>query len=241
MAIIVIPARLASTRLPNKLLLNDTGKPLIYHTIDHALESKFADYVYVASEDSEILSVVSKRYSSKVITAQTPKCSSGTERVRWLVDNRLDYDADVVVNLQADEPELDGKHLDKLISELQSNSISDVATLSAPASNLDYKSYSVVKVVVDHNGHAMYFSRCAIPHGGKEALKHIGVYAYKQEFLVALNSMEPTTLGCESLEQLQWLQSGFRIVVLETDIRVVGVDTIEEYKSFVKRWKKANP
>ncbi len=245
MPIIIIPARLSSERLPNKLLLEKTGKPLICHTIDRALESKLADAVYVVSEDQQILEAV-KTYSDCVITMHTPPCSSGTERVRWAV--KAGAAADMVVNLQGDEPELGGNYLDDLIKMLREDPVSDVATLAAPANNLEYRSYSVVKTVLTHDKHAMYFSRCSIPYAAQcnkftganhPALKHIGVYAYTREFLLALDNMEPTTLGCESLEQLQWLQSGFRIKVMETDIKAIGIDTLPEYESFVKRWQTA--
>jgi len=234
-AIIIIPARLASTRLPNKLLLAETGKSLLHHTIDRARESKLANKIIVASEDQGILDVV----PSDIITALTPKCFSGSERMAWVTENCVMPD-NIVVNLQGDEPELSGEHLDSLIQVLQDDSVVDVATLAAPANSLDYKSYSVVKTVLNHDGDAMYFSRCAIPYGAGSAdnvwpLKHIGVYAYRREFLLALSSMEPTTLGSESLEQLQWLQSGFKIRVLERDIKTTGIDTIDEYQSFVQR------
>jgi 3-deoxy-manno-octulosonate cytidylyltransferase (CMP-KDO synthetase) len=148
----------------------------------------------------------------------------------------------IIVNLQGDEPELSGKHLDEMADALVNDNTADVSTLATPASNLDYKSYSVVKVVVTHNDHAMYFSRCPIPYGATptidhNALKHIGAYAYRREFFFALQQMEPTTLGCESLEQLQWLQSGFRIKVLQRDIKATGIDTLPEYENFVKNWQ----
>lgn len=240
--VIVIPARLASTRLPNKLLLDDTGRPLICHTVDRALESK-ADAVIVASEDLEILDAVPDHH--RVVKRETPSCSSGTERVAWVAETHLG-DVDKVINLQGDEPELDSEHLDALFDAV-ADPVVDVATIASPASNLDYKSYSVVKVVVDHDGNAMYFSRCSIPYGTSGdvqresvALKHIGVYAYRFEFLLALSSMEPTTLGCESLEQLQWLQSGFKVKVLQREVHAIGVDTRQEYDAFVRRWQQGN-
>jgi len=255
-SVIIIPARLASSRLPNKLLLDDTGKPLICHTIDCAKKSK-ANEVIVATEDQEIIDAI-EDLEYDVSTVLTPQCNSGTERVAWVTNNWYRPNGsvpqfDVIVNLQGDEPELDSKYLDELIEAVASDRIIDAATIAAPATNLDYRSYSVVKVVLDHEDNAMYFSRAPIPYEGtikarrkneghlqSVALKHIGVYAYKYEFLLALNSMKPTTLASESLEQLQWLQSGFKIKVLKRDIKAVGVDTRQEYDDFVKRWRQEN-
>lgn len=249
MAIIIIPARKDSTRLPNKLLLENTGKPLICHTVDRALESKLAQYIVVASEDQEILDAVTEDKAAdnmgcrwRVLKCHTPKCKSGTERVAWTtiqsslsITDGFENDADIIVNLQGDEPELSGEYLDALITALNNDKSADVATIASPLGKSHLKVPSVVKVVLTHDGNAMYFSRSAIPHNAESGLKHIGVYAYRREFLVALNSMEPTTLDCESLEQLQWLQSGFKIKVIIKDIKEVGIDTKREYESFVRR------
>jgi len=234
--IIVIPARLDSSRLPNKLLLDDTGQPLIFHAIRNACDSSLAKSVVVASEDQKILDIVSNSFHvPDVITFLTPKCASGTERVSW-VANRLVGDVDVIINLQGDEPELSGAQIDYLIQNLLNDSTSDVSTFVVDASKDDYESPNVVKVVADHGGNAMYFSRCSIPHGSDTALKHIGAYAYRMDFLVALKAMEETTLQCESLEQLQWLQSGFRVKLVELDADLSGIDTRAEYDAFVARF-----
>jgi 3-deoxy-manno-octulosonate cytidylyltransferase (CMP-KDO synthetase) len=242
--VVVIPARLASTRLPKKLLLDETGKPLICHTIDRAKESK-ADEVIVATEDQEIIDVI-EDLDYDVSTVFTPVCNSGTDRVAWVANNWYRPDGatpqfNIIVNLQGDEPELKSECINDLIDAC-SDPIIDVATIAAPANNLDYRSHSVVKVVLDHEDNAMYFSRCAIPYDADKdsaPLKHIGVYAYRYEFLLALGGMKRTTLGSESLEQLQWLQSGFKIRVLKRDIQAVGVDTRQEYDAFVRRCQLA--
>jgi len=232
--IIIIPARLGSTRLPRKFMLDDTGKPLICHTIDRALESTKARKIFVISEDQEILDVVNN-YSTAVDTCLTPQCDSGTERIKWFIKNSATIFHEIIVNLQGDEPELSGKYLDELVTILFDDQLVDVATIAAHATPSQYVSRDVVKAVLDHNKNAMYFSRASIPYDSDTALKHIGVYAYRNTFLLA--NMEPTTLGCESLEQLQWLQSGFRIRVLVKDIKEAGIDTKQEYLSFVKRWE----
>ena len=236
MSIVIIPARLGSTRLPRKSVLDETGKPLICHAVDRALESS-AKYVIIASEDQEILDVVENQ--KRILKCLTPKCDSGTERVCWTVLNSsFGIDADIIINLQGDEPELPGRYLDEMVDVLISDNTADIVTIATPASDFDYKSHNVVKVVVTHNGYAMYFSRCSIPYGtiDHNALKHIGTYAYRREFFLALQRMESTTLACESLEQLQWLQSGFRIKVLQRNIEATGIDTRSEYDAFVQRW-----
>ena len=142
--IVVIPTRLGSTRLPRKAMLDKTGKPLICHTIDRALESS-ASCVIVASEDQEILDVIADH--KRILKCLTPKCDSGTERVhRAVILNNPLFD-DIIVNLQGDEPELPGTYLDEIVDALINDNTADVATLASPASNLDYTSSSVTKLL----------------------------------------------------------------------------------------------
>ena len=233
MPVIIIPARLGSTRLPRKLLLNDTGFPLLWHTAQRALESKLINDVIIATEDREIANIVARFGHPRIYPVTTPKCNSGTERVSWVVKHIKEFDYSFVVNFQGDEPELPGKYVDELVGALMTEQV-DVATLATPASHSDYNSPSVVKVVLDHRDHAMYFSRSPIPHNGP-ALAHVGIYAYKLEFLIALPTLAAGTLETEKLEQIQWLQSGFRVKVLKRNLDIVGIDTQEEYNRFVKR------
>ena len=240
MPAIIIPARLNSSRLPRKLLLDDTGYPLLWHTTQRALESNLADIIIIATEDDEIADVVSRFGIDDVYCVRTPPCDSGTERVAWVVENmkKLSDFFDYVVNFQGDEPELPGAVVDALIRELQSDNVVDVVTLATIGKEYDYYVPSVVKVVIDHRKNAMYFSRTPIPYGlsGDGCLNHFGIYAYRREFLLAVPTLPTTTLGSEKLEQLQWLQSGFRIRVLQGDINCIGIDTQQEYQQFVQRY-----
>ena len=241
MPTIIIPARLGSTRLPCKSLLCDTGFPLIWHTASRALESKINDII-IATEDNEIMDVVKGWNHPRIHPIKTPICNSGSERISWVVRNVEFFDFSFVVNFQGDEPELPGKYVDELINALVTNHTIDVATLVTPVSLHDYYSDSVVKVVLDHNKNAMYFSRSPIPHGirheNRIKLAHVGIYAYRLDFLLAMPTLLESTLQSEELEQLQWLQSGFKIRVLEKDLDLVGIDTQEEYDRFVKRERK---
>lgn len=242
MPAIVIPARLGSTRLPRKLLLSDTGYPLLWHTAERALESQLISDVIIATEDKEIMDVVSKFGHPRIYPVKTPKCNSGTERITWVVEHVREFDFQFVVNFQGDEPELPGTYVDQLVDALVTTPAVDVATLGTPATMEDYNSPSVVKVVVDHVENAMYFSRAPIPHGDwQSALAHIGIYAYRLDFLLALPTLPAGTLESERLEQLQWLQSGFKIRVLKRDLDLVGIDTQEEYDRFVNRYLSSHP
>lgn len=242
MSAIIIPARLKSSRLRRKLLLDDTGFPLLWHTTQRALESTLAQVVIIATEDQEIVDTVALFGVEDVYCVHTPPCNSGTERVAWVVENIQKFSDffDVVVNFQGDEPELPGTLADTLIRELQKDNMVDVTTLATKGNVNEYDAPSVVKVVTDHCGNAMYFSRAPIPHGSNDGcLTHFGIYAYRREFLLAFPTLPETTLGSERLEQLQWLQSGFRIRVLTKEINCVGVDTKREYDNFVRRYRKA--
>lgn len=241
MPAIIIPARLNSSRLPRKLLLDDTGFPLIWHTIKRALESFTAEIVLVATEDDELADIVSGFGLSNVYCTLTPPCKSGTERVAWVVENTNWFSDcfDYVVNFQGDEPDLPGSLADELIEELRSDNMIDVATVVTSGNHDDYISASVVKAVLDHRGNAMYFSRSPIPYGlpNGGCYNHFGIYAYRREFLLAVPALPPGSLDSECLEQLQWLQSGFRVKTIEKESLEIGVNTAEEYNNFVERYR----
>jgi len=233
---IIIPARLASTRLPRKLLLTDTGHPLIWHTIQRALESKLADNIIVATEDPEIYSAVESYSIPRVSAVMTPPCNNGTQRVS-VVQERLP-ESRIIINLQGDEPELPGIYIDELIAVLD-NSQSAIATIAAPATDDEVNSPSVVKVTVTQPPHrALYFSRSRIPYAGP-VLKHFGLYAYTPIFFNAYRSEKfDTQYPSESLEQLSWLENRWTIdVLVKNRIDNVGIDTREEYDAFVQRWR----
>lgn len=238
--IVVIPARLQSTRLPNKLLLAETGHHLIWHTIQRVREAKTVDRIYVATEDADIFNAIIRYQDIRVCPYMTDKCNSGTERVAYMV-NLLDLNNhDIIVNFQGDEPELPGSYIDELVAQMfrySSSDVSTVATLAAPATEEEKISPDVVKVVTTSDNVALYFSRAPIPYNGP-ALKHFGLYAYRADFLRNLDIMRASDRRFEGerLEQLQWLNAGHRIKVVIGDIKFAGIDTRAEYEQFVKRY-----
>lgn len=259
---IVIPARLQSTRLPRKLLLNETGMALIEHTWRAAGTSNLADQVLVATDSDEIFEAVKSFGGQPVMTAVEHQ--SGSDRV---AEAAQDLDADIIINLQGDEPEVKGSDIDRLIERLSSDEQIEVATLATPINTKkQLLDPSCVKVVLDKNGHALYFSRSPIPsvkdplkldtyfqsmanieHAGeapvKEApvfLQHLGIYGYRKACLSQLSNLEPSPLeDFESLEQLRFLANGWKLGVEIVAQAANGIDTIEDYAAFVNRMKKS--
>jgi 3-deoxy-manno-octulosonate cytidylyltransferase (CMP-KDO synthetase) len=237
MIITAIPARLGSTRLANKLVLTDTGRPLLYHTIDRVLGSKLTSVVFVVTPDKEIENLVRDYGNPKVQVVRTGPAKSGTERIANFVSTYFVDDDHVVVNFQGDEPDLPGHHIDSLAESVKAG-FCDVATLASPTEDSAVaRDPDVVKVVLDHASNALWFSRQAIPTGGPW-LKHVGIYAYSPKFLRRLFLMKPTTAGGECLEQLQWLQAGYRVKVLIDHVDFVGINNHEDYAKFVTRHKE---
>ena len=241
----IIPARLQSTRLPRKLLLNATGKPLIQYVWEIACQCPELHEVVVATDSEEIAGAVAAFGGRAEMTREH---SSGTDRIAE-VTRRCFLDADAIVNLQGDEPELDPGVVSSLVRELTSSN-SPMATVAAPVTSPGMvRDPSCVKVVTDINGRAMYFSRAAIPfsrdqaiddffHDGEPSpwLLHIGLYAYRRDFLLKLTSMPPSPLEqLEKLEQLRALQSGASIAVAVVNHAAAGIDTPEDYAAFVLR------
>jgi 3-deoxy-manno-octulosonate cytidylyltransferase (CMP-KDO synthetase) len=239
---IVIPARYNSTRLPAKPLLKSTGKYLIQHVYEAACQSETARYVMIATDDSRIAAAADTFGGNYVMTRSDHV--SGTDRVAEVAQ---DLDVDVVVNLQGDEPEVDPAALDLLPALLERHPDADVATLAVPIANVDeWASPSCVKVVCDRWGKALYFSRSPIPfvREGRpnfharpaRFLRHLGLYAYRREFLLRLAELPADPLEeSERLEQLRWLSDGSQIHVGLVHSAGCGVDTLEEYESFVRR------
>lgn len=239
----LIPARLESSRLPEKLLLSETGKPLLQYVWEIANACSCLDEVIVATDSQKIAAAVKAFGGRAEMTGDHP---SGTDRIAEVV-KRCCSDADVVVNLQGDEPELEQQTILDLVKSIR-NSGAPMATVAAPildASVVD--SPDCVKVVVDDNQRAMYFSRAAIPfrRDGRVAdviaeqqawFLHVGLYAYRRDFLLKLTQMAPSSLEqLEKLEQLRALQSGAAISVAIVDEACVGIDTAEDYAAFVAR------
>jgi 3-deoxy-manno-octulosonate cytidylyltransferase (CMP-KDO synthetase) len=241
---VVIPARLASTRLPRKLLLAATGKPLLQHTYEGALGASRPTGVCVAADHQEIAAAVHAFGGEVRMTS--PDCHSGTDRVAEVA--RHLPEVDIVVNLQGDEPELPGSSIDRVIELLEEDPTAVMSTLATPIRNrrlLDDP--AAVKVVFDGRGRAMYFSRSPIPHARNWSddllaaqpphfYLHVGLYAFRRDFLLQLAGLPQTPLEkLESLEQLRVLEHGYSIAVGVVDEATVGIDTPEDYRAFVAR------
>ena len=243
---IVIPARFASSRLPGKPLLRATGKYLIQHVYERACGAKCAADVIVATDDERIRDAV-EEFGGRVAMTRADH-PSGTDRVAEVAAG---LDADVIVNLQGDEPLLEAKSLDLLAGLLDRDPGSDMATLAVPISDkASYLSPNVVKVVCDERGRALYFSRSPIPmvRDGEpdftlrpaRFLQHLGLYAYRREFLLKLAAMPPHPLEeIEKLEQLRVLGTGATIQVGLAASAHRGVDTPADYDAFVRHYCEA--
>jgi 3-deoxy-manno-octulosonate cytidylyltransferase (CMP-KDO synthetase) len=239
----VVPARFASTRLPGKPLLSDTGKPLIQHVVEAARRVARLSRVIVATDDARIFAAVVGFGGEAVMTrADHP---SGTDRVAEVAASLPQ--ARIVVNLQGDEPEVSTSALESVISLLENDQGAPMSTIATPIRDpAVYRDPSCVKVVCSQSGRALYFSRSAIPAHrdglpGPGALLchlHLGLYAYRREFLLNLATLPPSPLErAEKLEQLRVLERGFPIAVGIVDEPSVGIDTPEDYRRFVERFK----
>ncbi len=241
---IVIPARLASTRLPEKLLLAETGSTLLEHTHRSASRSQRASGITIAV-DHDRLAEAARAFGGR-FQMTDPHAQSGTDRVAEIAHSRPDVS--IFVNVQGDEPEIEGASIDLVIALLEQHSDASVATLATPIrdrANLDDP--ACVKVVCSHDRYALYFSRSVVPHPRSwhdslltadppPFLQHIGIYAYRREFLLALGQLPPSSLEqIEKLEQLRFLQAGHRIVVGVIPHATRGIDTREDYDAFKRR------
>lgn len=244
MAIVaIIPARFASTRLPGKPLSDIHGKPMVQHVYERASKAPSVDRVLVATDDERIASAVRGFGGEVVLTS--PHHASGTDR---LAEAARAIDAEIVVNVQGDEPLLDPRAIDVAVAALREAPEAPIATLSVPLNDpTEMASPDVVKVVVDGRGDALYFSRSPIPYartgeGGPAAAaraavargiarKHVGLYVYRREALLRFASLPPSPLEqAEGLEQLRALHHGMRIKVasLPASPEAVAVDTPED-------------
>lgn len=243
-ATIVIPARLASTRLPRKLLLTETGKPLLQHTYEAASRATRTSGLVVAADCEEIAAVV-RGFGGRV-ELTSPDCASGTDRVAEIA--RKLPDVDVVVNVQGDEPEISAAAIDLAVELLARDPAAVMSTLATPIRTKDkLEDPACVKVVFDQRGRAIYFSRAAIPFARNwdDALlaaepplfhQHIGLYAYRRDFLLRLASLPRAGIErVENLEQLRVLDAGHTILVGTIDEPTIGIDTPEDYRAFVAR------
>lgn len=242
-ATIVIPARFASTRLPAKPLLSETGKPLIQYVVQAASKARCAAKVVVATDDQRIADAVTAFGAQAVMTRADHAC--GTDRIAETVDLLGLDDEALVINVQGDEPDIPPSCIDTL-ADLMGATHAHMATLATPMTAQAAADPNRVKVVLAADGRAMYFSRSVIPFdrdgsGRSSYLLHLGIYAYSAGFIRRFARMPPTPAEqSEKLEQLRALENGYTIQVAITDYHGAGIDTPEDYAAFVAR-KKAQP
>ena len=236
-AIAVIPARLASTRLPRKMLREIGGKPLIGVVYEAVRTSALLADVVIATDSEEIMSVCRNHGWNAEMTAESHR--SGTERVHEF-SSRLA--AEVYVNVQGDEPMIREEQIATLLAVME-NSDAQVGTVMTPAQEIDVANPNAVKVVVDCNGRALYFSRATIPHDRDgthpKYFKHLGLYAYRKPALDRFVTLPESSLEkSERLEQLRFLENGISIYVGETQYDSVGVDTEEDLQRVIRTLQK---
>ena len=227
----IIPARYESTRLPGKPLALIAGKPMVQHVYESTRAAPGLDRVLVATDDERIAAAVRGFGGDVVMTRR--EHPSGTDRIAEVAAS---LDADVVLNVQGDLPFLRADMVERVVGLMQADATLPMATLMAPVRDAaEMQNPNVVKVVTDRDGYALYFSRSPLPFwrdgGGYGVLghRHVGLYAYRRDFLLKFARLAPTRLECaEKLEQLRALECGYRIRVAETDGLDVEVDTPQD-------------
>jgi 3-deoxy-manno-octulosonate cytidylyltransferase (CMP-KDO synthetase) len=239
----VIPARYASRRFPGKVLALLNGRPLIQHVYEQVRQARRLDELVVATDDERILQAATRFGARAVMTSPTHR--SGTDRIAEVART---LQADIIINIQADEPLIRPDSIDQVVEFLLAHRAVPMTTLMSQLTRREaVANPHVVKVVVDQDGYALYFSRAPIPHIRQDvrgsgvgaepsaqspqplAYKHIGLYGYQREFLLRVPHLSPTPLEqAEQLEQLRALEHGYRIKVLESPYDTVGVDTPED-------------
>ena len=246
-----LPARYSSTRFPGKVLAKDTGKFLIQHTYERACVASLPQKVIIATDNEKVVAAAESFGAECVLTS--PEHKSGTDRIAEAV---RDLDVEIILNLQADEPEIDPANIDRVAELLLHNPDYPMATLAAEFQNPDQiADPNIVKVVVtshegratsDEIGRAIYFSRAPIPYDREKDgvgpvscyLRHLGIYAYRKDFLLKVTALPQTPLEkIEKLEQLRAIENGFGILVAKVEHVCNGIDTPQQYAEFVVRYE----
>ena len=244
--VIVIPARLDSSRLPKKVLLDLKGKTVLQRVYEQCLKVNNVDEVYVATDSLEIKEVCETFTDNVIITKSTHQ--SGTDRIGEAISS---IDCDIVINVQGDEPFIEPSLIEALVNSFSNSEISMSSAMSKINNVKDLQNSNVVKVVVDSQNNALFFSRSMLPFPrdikeisiANEVLekyqffRHIGIYGYRKEFLLHYVNMEQSSLEkIEKLEQLRALENGFKIKMIETDSSLMGIDTLEDYEEALKKY-----
>ncbi|RYU81222.1 3-deoxy-manno-octulosonate cytidylyltransferase [Hymenobacter persicinus] len=244
-AIGIIPARYASTRLPGKPLVDLGGKSMIQRVVEQARQAKLSRVV-VATDDERIREHV-ERFGGEVLLTH-PDHPSGTDRV-FDAYRQLGVVADCIINIQGDEPFIHPAQINALVDLFEAEPRPQLATLVKPVvSAEELFSPHLPKVVLDAQGHALYFSRHPLPFQRQREpaewlshhryLRHIGLYAYRPDVLAEITLLPPSALEqAESLEQLRWLENGYRILTAETTLETIGIDTPEDVERALQHLK----
>lgn len=243
-AVAIIPARLASERFPRKVLADETGKPLVVHVAEAASRAETVERVVIACDSEEILEAARAHAVECLLTSD--EHPNGTSRVAEAARKLEIPESLAIVNVQGDEPEIEAETIDAAVHALfdRDASVATVGVQMEPGE--DAANPNIVKLVCNRDGEAMYFSRSAIPYGrdsSPDIYKHVGLYAYRRSFLEIVTELAPSRLEqAEKLEQLRFLEHGYRIAVARGKRAMPGIDTPEQYAAFVKRHaRRANP
>jgi 3-deoxy-manno-octulosonate cytidylyltransferase (CMP-KDO synthetase) len=239
--LVVIPARWGSSRFPGKALADLGGRPLVVRTVERALAMGEADAVVVATDDERIADAVRRAGHDCVLTGEHP---TGTDRIGEVLANRP---AELVVNLQGDEPLLEPEVGDRLVRALRDDPETGLATCAHPFADADeWRDPNAVKVLVDRRGRALYFSRAPVPGafpgtaptGHRLALRHVGIYAWRAGSLRRFLGWRRGDLErCEGLEQLRALEEGLPIAVVSVTAGPIGVDTPADLDRVRRLWQ----
>ncbi len=247
--IVVIPARLNSSRLPNKVLLDLKGKTVVQRVYEQCLKAKNIDAVYIATDSLEVQNSCKNFTQNIIMTKDTHE--SGTDRIAEAVEA---IECDVVINVQGDEPFIDPSLIDELANCFENTNTKMTSAMHKISKVDELKNHNVVKVAVDKNLDALYFSRSIIPHHRDDLesllchhenipeplrfFRHLGIYGYTKKFLLEYSKMEPTYLErLEKLEQLRVLENCYKIKMIETDYNSIGIDTKEDYQKALELLK----
>ncbi len=233
----VIPARYGSSRFPGKILADICGKPMIQRVYEQSAKSELIDRLIVAVDDQRVFDIVRKFGGEAVMTRTDHK--SGTDRLAEAVEK---LDVSIVVNIQGDQPLFDPIMIDEAVQPLLTDKTIQMSTLKIKIGEEEYNDPAVVKVVVDENDFALYFSRSLIPFSrdrvAVDVYEHVGMYVYRKDFLLEISKLPQTILEkTEMLEQLRVLEKGYNIKVVETKsdrISGISVDTPEDLEKVKK-------
>lgn len=235
--IVCIPARLQSSRLPRKLLLAESGAPLLLHTCRAAAQAFGREAILVAVDAPELRDVVTEGGFTAVMTRADHQ--SGTDRIAEAIADRP---GSVIINVQGDEPEIDPQHIRRLAQLLQEHDWAGMATLATPGSTADQGDAHAVKVVLGQDSRALWFSRAGVVYDRdqgclmQQCFRHIGVYAYRREILLGYHALPTSRLeSYERLEQLRALEAGIGIACAVVDRAAPGIDCRRDYDAFLQR------